>query len=168
MLWPSSKKNKNTNNMKRIIITLALFAAIIAPIAAQQKPSARVDPDQWMNRKDEQRKAYLIKQMGLNETERAAFEPLYDAYKAEMRRNRSAGRRAMKQVNDSSAREQIVKSLDTFNRLNVEQAQADQRFCEQLKKVLPAAKIYRYYEADKSFNKLMMKDLRPMREKLKN
>lgn len=142
---------------KQIILALLMLMACAAPALAQQEGKA----NEWKIRKDEQRKTFILSRMKLNETEKAAFVPLYDSYKNEQRTYGRQRREAMKQVNDSASAEVIEKGLDARDRINFEQAEAESRFYKEMKKVLPPAKILRYYNADRAFNKLMMKDMKP-------
>lgn len=122
---------------------------------------------EWKRQMAEKRKAYIIEQMGLTEKEKTAFSAIYDEHNQQMEQSKRRLKGVQRQLNDSLSEELYVKYLDAISAEMAEQANCDKAFYEKMRKILPAKKIYLYYEADKSFNKLMLKDMRTEMQKMK-
>jgi len=121
---------------------------------------------EWMNMKREQRRAFIIKEMDLTDTEEAAFVALYDDYNKKISVSKRGMNKAMRALNDSISDEEFEKNLDVINAQELEQAKITDKFYNAMKKALPIRKVYLYFKADKEFNKLMMKDMQPKKKKI--
>ncbi|MCQ2343888.1 MAG: hypothetical protein MJ002_03060 [Paludibacteraceae bacterium] len=158
---------------KAFILAIAILATVT--LTAQNKKACdmklqknkRQQAKEWMEKKQEQRKAYLIYKMELKDSERAAFESIYDNYRGNYNKSLAIMRRAVRQMNDSCSEEQYEKFLETISTEKNTQAKLDFDFYQAMKKSLSARQIYLYYKADKDFNKLMMRDMRPNIKKRK-
>lgn len=122
---------------------------------------------EWKKQMAEKRKTYIMEQMGLTEKEKTAFGAIYDEHLQQMDQSKKRLKGVQRQLNDSLSEELYVKYLDAISAEMTEQANCDKAFYEKMRKILPAKKIYLYYEADKSFNKLMLKDMRTEMQKMK-
>lgn len=129
-------------------------------------PKAKQNAKEWMNQKKEQRRAFIIKEMGLTEAEEAAFIAIYDDYNKKTSASKHKMNKAMRALNDTLSDEEFTKNLDIVDAQTLEQAKFTSEFYQAMKKVLPIKKVYLYYKADKEFNKLMMRDMHhgPKRE----
>jgi len=121
---------------------------------------------EWMIQKKEQRRAYIIKEMGLTVTEEAAFKAIYSDYTKKIGVAKREMNKAMKALNDTLKDEEFEKNLDVMNVQMLEQSKITDEFYKEMKKALPIRKVYLYYKADKEFNKLMMKEMRPQKQKV--
>lgn len=132
----------------------------------QAGPHNRQGAKEWMNQKREQRRAFIIKSMGLTEAEEAAFVAIYDDYNKKIDASKHKMNRSMRALNDTLTDEEFTKNLDIVDAQTLEQAKITTEFYQAMKKVLPIKKVYLYYKADKEFNKLMMRDMNrgPRRE----
>lgn len=155
--------------MKKVFLLALAIVATLTLAAQNNKPAtmklqkSRMEKAKvcWMEKKQEQRKAYLLYKMELKDTERAAFEAIYDTYRAAHNKSKSAIRRATHQMNDSCTNEQYEKCLETINNEKNTLAKLDSEFYQAMKKTLSPRQIYLFYKTDKEFNKLMMKDMHP-------
>lgn len=131
----------------------------------QQGPHSK-GVKEWMNQKKEQRRAFIIKEMGLTEAEEAAFVAIYDDYNKKIHASKHKMNKSMRALNDTLTDEEFTKNLDVVDAQTLEQAKITSEFYQAMKKVLPIKKVYLYYKADKEFNKLMMRDVNrgPRRE----
>jgi len=167
--------------MKKVIMIMAvcLVASMTVFGQGQGRPERPANPErhgkcidngkakEWMLQKKEQRRTYIVKQMGLTETETAAFNAIYDDYNKKISASKNQMNKATRALNDSLSDAEYEKNLDIIDAQRVEQAKITDEFYKAMKKALPIKKVYMYYKADKEFNKLMMKEMHQPKEMCK-
>lgn len=158
---------------KTILLALAIVATLnLAAQKPMQCPSdkpckGKKEAQEWVCKKQAQRKAYIASRMDLKDSERAAFYALYENYRKELAQSKGRMKSATRQMNDSCSNQQYEKSLEIiYNERNV-QAKIESDFYLAMKKSFSARQIYLFYTADKEFNKLMMRDMHCKGEKSK-
>lgn len=137
--------------MKRIALLLLLAVALVAPAAYAQ---TAVD-DVEITRSDIQadRKALVAANMELTETESAAFWPVYDAYRLEMKKVED---RIVKVIldyaaayrNDSLTDEQASALVKEHLAAKQAEAKVTASYQKKFEKVLPAKKVARFYQIE--------------------
>ena len=155
--------------MKKIVLIVMVCMIAVTAFGQEKKlerPQGKPGADEWVVKKREQRRSYVIEQMQLNETEKAAFIAIYDDYNKKLSASKHKMNKAMRALNDTLTDEEFTKNLDLVDAQTLEQAKIMADFYQAMKKVLPIKKVYLYYKADKEFNKLMMRDMHhgPKRE----
>lgn len=157
---------------KTILLALAIVATVSLSAQIKKNDAMKLKDKkhqarEWMCAKQEQRKTFIINKMELKETERAAFESLYDAYRKKVWESKAKMKKSIHQMNDSCTNEQYEKCLETIHNEKNTQAKLDSEFYIAMKKILSARQIYLYYTSDKKFNKLMMRDMNQKKGKCK-
>lgn len=148
---------------KTFFLALAIVATITLsaqkPQNGPKQPNQKDQAKEWICKKQEQRRAYIISRMELSESEKAAFTAIYDTYRNSYDKSRGSMKSAQHHMNDSCSAAQYEKYLEIINNERFSQAKLDSDFYLSMKKTLSPRQIYLYYKADKDFNKLMMRDM---------
>jgi len=153
--------------MKKIALFVMVCLMATTAFGQEKKCEKQVScgAQEWVNKKREQRRAYIIGKMDLNEAEKAAFIAIYDTYNKKISDSKRVVSKHMKLLNDSLTDEEYEKNMDIVISQKLEQAQIADEFYKAMRKALPIKKVYLYYKADKEFNKLMMRDMHPQKKK---
>ena len=102
---------------------------------------------------------YLENAMQLTDTEKAAFTVLFEKNETETGECYRAMREAKKVLSSESTDEEYENAVEVsrVQMLKIAQIRAD--YLEKLKKILPAKKIYKLYEAEEAYKKLLISDM---------
>lgn len=141
--------------MKRMII----FCLLLLPMVAFAQNDRKHDAAAWREQMREQKKLVIISEMQLTETEKTAFLALYDQFESEQRNLHRSIHKLRKRVDGSYTEKQYEAVNEEIRVLTKKQCDLQDRFYIDMKKILSAEKIYRYYKAENKFNRSVFKDL---------
>ena len=110
---------------------------------------------------------YLVDAMELTETEKAAFAVLFEKNETETGECYRAMREAKKALSTEPTDEEYENAVEVMRvqMLKIAQIRAD--YLEKLKKILPAKKIYKLYDAEERYKKLLISDMSKCRQQPK-
>ena len=164
--------------MKRLVlfILLILNFSFFIGISAQVKCDKGALPKCEMQHKHRseffaqmraKKLVYLENAMELTETEKAAFAVLFEKNEAETDECYRAMRQAKRALGAESTDEEYENAVEVMRvqMLKIAQIRAD--YLEKLKKILPAKKIYKLYEAEEEYKKLLINDMSRCRQQTK-
>jgi len=132
------------------MLAVLLIASLALPLAAQQeKPADNMDIVREALRAE--KKVLVAENMQLTESEAAAFWPVYEEYQTEMKaigdrmvKLVEAYAAAYKAMNDETAAK-LVKELLS---IQSDRAKLAEKYLPKFQKVLPIAKVARYYQIE--------------------
>ena len=110
---------------------------------------------------------YLVDAMDLTETEEATFAVLFEKSETETGECYRAMREAKKKIKEDSADEDYENAVEVARVQMLKIAQIRANYLENLKKILPAKKIYKLYEAEEEYKKLLINDMSRCRQQTK-
>ncbi|MCQ2286720.1 MAG: hypothetical protein MJZ76_07580 [Bacteroidales bacterium] len=164
--------------MKKIIFALVSLLAVCLCANAQnenqkpQQPAEMVSPnsDEECKVVCSMRRTYMQDSLQLTEKESKAFWALYDetevreheiykkfhTYQKESGIKSAKGRVDMKQMDPTQALAFMEKKID----FKTELQKLESDFFKDLKKILPAEKVVRYYELEKGFKREMVRKMK--------
>lgn len=145
--------------MKKIVTFLFMLLAV----SAFAQNDGKKDAAEWREQMKEQKRAVLISEMGLTETEKTAFLALYDKFEADQWALNRETHQVRKKINAEYTDKQYETVNEKLRELNKKRCDMHDRFYLDMKKILSAEKIYKFYEAEHKFNKSVFKDLRKAR-----
>ena len=145
--------------MKQIItIVIFLLASVqMLPVAAQNSPTANNRLEQFKAEK----RAYLVKEIGLTPAEEKQFFPLYDelqSKKFELNRNVRTEMRRISRPNTPVSEAEYAASAAAANDLPLQEALLDKEYFEKFKKILSPQKLFLYKKAEMLFAKKILKE----------
>ena len=110
---------------------------------------------------------YLENAMELTDTEKAAFAVLFEKNETETGQCYRAMREAKKALGTEPTEEEYENAVEVMQvqMLKIAEIRAD--YLEKLKKILPAKKIYKLYEAEEEYKKLLINDMGKCRQQPK-
>ncbi|MCH5327427.1 MAG: hypothetical protein J1E02_00265 [Coprobacter sp.] len=142
------------------IITIAIFllaTAQMLPAAAQNAPTANNRLEQFKAEK----RAYLVKEIGLTPAEEKQFFPLYDelqSKKFELNRTVRTEMRRIARPNTPVSDKEYAESAAAINDLPLQEALLDKEYFEKFKKILSPQKLYLYKKAEMQFARKILKE----------
>ena len=145
--------------MKQIItiIIFLLATAQMLPVAAQSTPTANSRLEQFKAEK----RAYLVKEIGLTPAEEKQFFPLYDelqSKKFELNRTVRTEMRRISRPNTPVSEAEYAASAAAANDLPLQEALLDKEYFEKFKKILSPQKLFLYKKAEMLFAKKILKE----------
>lgn len=156
--------------MKRFVLYLlcVVYCALCIGVSAQVKCEKEELPKCEMQHKHRaeffaqmraKKLVYLVDAMQLTDTEKAAFTVLFEKNETETGECYRAMREAKKALSSESTDEEYENAVEVsrVQMLKIAQIRAD--YLEKLKKILPAKKIYKLYEAEEAYKKLLISDM---------
>ena len=156
--------------MKRFVLYLlcVVYCALCIGVSAQVKCEKEELPKCEMQHKHRaeffaqmraKKLVYLVDAMQLTDTEKAAFTVLFEKNETETGECYRAMREAKKVLSSESTDEEYENAVEVsrVQMLKIAQIRAD--YLEKLKKILPAKKIYKLYEAEEAYKKLLISDM---------
>lgn len=155
----------NTIVMKsniRILVILSILSFTCLPSQAQ-------GPGEHQGRMEKYRSmriAYFTEKLQFTPEEAEKFWPLYNAFeqkKNEVRKQRRKQSMEFHKNFEQLSDEDAVKLIDEHIRLKQDETKLDTEFHEELKKVLPAKKIMKFYITEIQFREYMLHKLREER-----
>ncbi|MCC6839324.1 MAG: hypothetical protein IT230_04120 [Flavobacteriales bacterium] len=140
---------------------LAIALCLFSPQAFTQDDGPAI-PAEKLQEIKAQKSAYITQQLNLTTEEARIFWPIYDKYQAEIEASRGKERalrrerRALTVLTDEQASKAIA------DELQAEQMQLDlrKRYAEQFKQAIGPVKTLKLGEAERSFNRELLKRIR--------
>jgi len=145
--------------MKHLQLAFAATAllATAAPFAAQAQ-STYDDTQQLIAQIQSDKRAVVLKAMGLDDAQMAAFTPIYDAYQAERKQLMQRGVDLINAYssNYDSMTDAAAKTLlkDWFKLLEDEEALV-KKYAKRMDEVLPTTKVLRFVQVENKLNTLL-------------
>jgi len=132
------------------VLSFALFVAL--PFCAQDRPADNMDIVREAIRSE--KKLLIAQNMQLTESEATAFWPVYERHQDELQ---TLDNRTIKLVEDFannylSMTDAVAQRLvEDFLALEEDRLKLNRTYVPQLRKVLPATKVARYYQLENKF-----------------
>lgn len=148
--------------MKQLVpIVIFLLAAVgFQPAAAQNKPAKGQAPSRLEQFKAEKR-AYLVKEIGLTPEEEKQFFPLYEELQSKKFELNKTVRSEMRRIIRSTAPvsdKEYAAAAAAVNDLPLQEALLEKEYFEKFKKVLSPQKLFLYKKAEMLFAKKILKE----------
>lgn len=141
-------------------LLVVVTAACVATATAQERPAETMDF--MRERVQEDKKAFIARNLELTEAEAKAFWPVYDRYQAELT---SLQERALRIVGDyitaypHLSDEQARRLLDETLAVEGDRVKVRLAFLPQFRGVLPERKVARYYQLENKIHALVSYEL---------
>ncbi len=147
--------------MKKIVLLLALVLSL--PIVAQEKCNnpkhEHHNRGEWFAQMRARKMLFLVDAMDLTETEKAAFNVLFEKNEKETSECYRKMRVAKKSMSENPTEEEYKNAVEVARIQMLRIAQLRAEYLEELEKIMPAKKIYKLYEAEESYKKLLISDM---------
>ena len=148
--------------MKKIFLFLALvmsFSVIGQVHGDKTQYEHHKNRTEWFAQMRAKKLVFLVDAMDLTETEKAAFAVLFEKNEAETGECYREIRSAKKAISEEPTEEEYKNAVKVvrIQMLKIAQLRAD--YLEKLEKIMPAEKIYRLYEAEEAYKKLLINDM---------
>lgn len=145
--------------MKRLLITLAGLAAIGATVPSiAQTTNAKDDVELLISQIQTDKRAIVLRTLDLNDTQVAAFTPIYDAYQAEMKVLMERGGAVLDKfaanfgsMTDDAAKEILKEALKIRDDRNATM----RKYAKKLERELPAVKVLQWVQIENKLNTLL-------------
>lgn len=156
--------------MKKIVLLLMLVFSV--PMFAQVQGPGQRKCVQYKHRVEffaqmrAKKLIYLVDAMGLTEVEKAAFSVLFEENEEETSKCYRAMREAKGAMSAEPTEEEYKNAVEVARIQMLKIAQLRAEYLEKLEEILPAQKIYKLYEAEDDYKKLLIKDMGRCRQQL--
>jgi len=143
-----------------VLVGLVMVVVCVFTVAAQEKPSDNMQIVLEKIRAD--KKLLIAENMQLTEAEAKAFWPVYDQYQDELFLLRSRTAKLIKDFTDAYEKmtnETAKKLMDESMALETLGPKLRQTYLPKFRKVLPEAKVVRYYQIENKINAALMYEL---------
>jgi hypothetical protein len=145
--------------MKRLLITLAGLAAFGATVSSiAQTTNAKDDVELLISQIQTDKRAIVLRTLDLNDTQVAAFTPIYDAYQAEMKALLERGGAVLDKfaanfgsMTDDAAKEILKEALKIRDDRNATM----RKYAKKLERELPAVKVLQWVQIENKLNTLL-------------
>lgn len=148
--------------MKKIVLLLVLTMSL--SVFGQEKcnnPKCDVHKNraEWFAQMRAKKLVFLVDAMDLTETEKAAFAVLFEKNETETGVCYREMRLAKKSMSEEPTEEEYKNAVEVarIQMLKIAQLRAD--YLEKLEKIMSAEKIYKLYEAEEAYKKLLINDM---------
>ncbi len=148
--------------MKKIFLLLVLTMSL--SVLGQEKcnsPKCDVHKNraEWFAQMRAKKLVFLVDAMDLTETEKAAFAVLFEKNETETGACYREMRLAKKSMSEEPTEEEYKNAVEVarIQMLKIAQLRAD--YLERLEKIMSAEKIYKLYEAEEAYKKLLINDM---------
>jgi hypothetical protein len=152
--------------MKKLrIVTLMVISFIVSTGFAQQ-----LQKQERKNKIIEKKLSFFKENLMLNKDESKAFETLYLDYHSEKQKLKGQlkeevfGKIKEGNVNDLSEKDQVL-LIERKLQIDKKRFELNQGFTKDLLKIFPPAKVIRYYQLERKFNKRLLKRMREKHNK---
>lgn len=151
--------------MKRVLLTLGVVFCIVFCVVAQDKKDCgakcdvHVNRTEWFAQLRAKKLVFLVQEMGLTDTEEAAFAVLFEKNEAAMAECHKKIRVAKKLLDEESTEEDYKKVVEVVRIETLKKEKIRAEYLEKLEKIMPASKIYKLYEAEEQYKKLLIRDM---------
>lgn len=137
---------------------LMVLGLMVLNLSAQKQQTKNADMKHKM---ESQREAYLTKRLELNDEESQKFMPVYNAYKAEIQKNREGQKfDSSKELSDKDAEAQLNQMLDRKAR----EIGIQKSYINKFKAVIPVNKIGIIYRSEKEYKEKVIKNIKKRRQ----
>ena len=148
--------------MKKIVLLLVL--ALSLPMVAQEKCDKlkfehHKSRAEWFSQMREKKLVFLVNAMDLTETEKAAFAVLFEKNETETGECYREMRSAKRFMSENPTEEEYKNAVKVVRIQMLKIAELRAEYLESLEKILPAKKIYKLYEAEEAYKKLLISDM---------
>lgn len=147
---------------KLLFLLIAAIAAVM-PAAAQSK----ADREAWMKEMTRYKHEFLTRELKLTEQQQKQFFALYDAMEAETRKLVDNTRRMEKSVlekGDKATDLEREKAAEALFEMKGKESQIEMRYFPKFKEVLNPAQLLKLKQAERHFNRQIIKDHKHHRE----
>jgi hypothetical protein len=148
--------------MKKIFLFLALVMSLSVTGQIQVDKTQyehHKNRTEWFAQMRAKKLVFLVDAMDLTETEKAAFAVLFEKNELETGACYHEMRLAKKAMSEQPTEEEYKNAVEVarIQMLKIAQLRAD--YLEKLEKIMPAEKIYKLYEAEEAYKKLLISDM---------
>jgi hypothetical protein len=145
--------------MKRLLITLTGLVAFGATVpSSAQTTNAKDDVQLLISQIQTDKRAIVLRTLDLNDTQVAAFTPIYDAYQAEMKTLMERGGAVLDKfaanfgsMTDDAAKEILKEALKIRDDRNATM----RKYAKKLERELPAVKVLQWVQIENKLNTLL-------------
>jgi hypothetical protein len=135
---------------------LVFVLALLSPIAgwAQSEDRPHFNREEF----DARCNAYIIAELGLTPEEAAAFIPLCNEYRQKKFEAGRNCRRLLRDLRkeDKPAESRYIQAMDCCIEADIQAAHLTEDYHKRFKQVLPAAKLFKYRDAEQRFTRQFM------------
>lgn len=149
--------------MKKLILLLAFMAPMSGLLAQPGGAVAAARQEQVKAAKI----GFITRELNLSEEEAQKFWPVYNKFDNEReahRRKMMALRLEANQDGDAMTEKEAEAAVEQYLQLRQEEVDLEKRFYQSVKKVLPAEKVARLFQAEKRFQRELLRNLQQRRE----
>ena len=145
--------------MKTLLITLAGLAAFGATVPSiAQTTNAKDDVQLLISQIQTDKRAIVLRTLDLNDTQVAAFTPIYDAYQRDMKDIMERGAANLDKfaanfgsMTDDAAKEILKEAL----KLRDDRNATMRKYAKKLERELPAVKVLQWVQVENKLNTLL-------------
>jgi hypothetical protein len=140
--------------MKNIILFMAVALTVPLPWVKAQNPN--------LERLNTYKIGFMTKKMNLTPQEAEKFWPVYNEYQKErvrIQKERIMLARDFNQNESSLTGQQLTDMGDRIVKLMTDESDLAVSFHEKIKKILPPAKVIRYYQAENQYKVQLLREL---------
>ncbi len=142
-----------TQILKSRMSLLIVLAFMVLNVSAQKRHSK----EEMKQKMTEQQTSYMVKKLELNEAESQKFMPIYNEYKAELKKNRAAQKFDFsKELSEKDAESQ----LNTMLNMRAKEIEIQRAYISKFKTVIPANKIGLVFRSEKEYKQGVMKNIK--------
>ena len=151
--------------MKRVLFILGVVLVMSCGVMAQDKKecetkcSAQKNRTEWFAQMRAKKLVFLVNEMGLTDTEKAAFAILFEKYESEVGNCYKKIRAAKRELGEESTIEEYDNAVKVIRIETLEVANLRAKYFEELEKIMSAEKIYKLYAAEEAYKKLLISDM---------
>ena len=148
--------------MKKIVLLLILVVSLPMMAQAQcdkSKHDNNKNRTEWFAQMRAKKLLFLVDAMDLTETEKAAFSVLFEKNEVATNNCYREMRLVKKSMSAEPTEEDYKKAVEVTRIQMLKIAQLRAEYLEELEKIMPAKKIYKLYEAEEAYKKLLISDM---------
>lgn len=148
--------------MKKIVLLLILVVSLPMMAQAQcdkSKHDNNKNRTEWFAQMRAKKLLFLVDAMDLTETEKAAFSVLFEKNEVATNNCYREMRSVKKSMSAEPTEEDYKKAVEVTRIQMLKIAQLRAEYLEELEKIMPAKKIYKLYEAEEAYKKLLISDM---------
>ncbi len=150
-------------NMKNLILFLAFMAPMSALLAQPGGAAAAARQEQVKAAKI----GFITRELNLSEEEAQKFWPVYNKFDNEReahRRKMMALRLETSPGSDVMSEKEAEAAVEQYLLLRQEEVDLEKKFYQSVKKVLPAEKVAKLFQAEKRFQRELLRNLQQRRD----
>lgn len=143
--------------MKNILTSIIL--ALIISLSANAQEKGQKFKEQMKAKKV----AFITSKVELSVEEAQSFWPVYNEHEKNLDDLHEKKREIMKKIhhNDGSLKDdELLEMIDKLTAIDLDEAKENSAYVAKVKKVLPASKIVKLFEAEREFKHTLLKEFR--------